>query len=112
VERKELEKLADVMWDEGCSMKIMIFLEHDKQQREDLARMEAERDYCRRVAEHNKTLGERFSAERDTAQAQLAEAVGFFRALNRSRSYSGMLSIMLDVQEFIARHAKAEQQEG
>jgi len=76
----------------------------DTDQREALARVEAERDvyladWVRE--QHGNTL----------LQAQLAEAVGFFKALNRSRSYSGMLNIMLDVQEFLARHAQAEQQE-
>lgn len=62
---------------------------------------------CDKVKQLEEQLS-RVEAERD---AKLAEAVELFRALSRSRSYSGMLNIMLDVKEFLSRHAQAEQQE-
>lgn len=89
--------------------------------REALARVEAERDYCKRVAGHNKALGERFTAERDTAQAQLAEAVGLLRSaehqlLSFYREHNSQWCGYLDdalgvIQHIIGSNAGAGQQE-
>lgn len=43
---------------------------------------------------------------------QLAEAVDFLTRLNRSRSYKGMLSIMLDAKEFLNRRRVAMRAQG
>lgn len=49
MERKQLEDLIQRLWDQGASIEIMNILEHDKQQREALARVEVERDNARCV---------------------------------------------------------------
>lgn len=50
-------------------------------------------------------------AERDTAQAQLAEAVGLLRYAMESSSFREILTLERDIAAFLARNAQAEQQE-
>jgi len=116
-------------------------LQHDAAQREALARLEAERDAMESMvvmleekewAEHagKGPVSERLencittlhnelseaNERADTAQAQLAEAVGLLRAIDRDiwpewESRFGNSAALINVQAFLADYAQDEQQE-
>lgn len=91
MERKQLEDLIQRLWDQGASIGIMNILEHDKQQREALAQVEAE--LSDEAASHVNTSRDRdrwrshsysIAEHRDAAQAQLAEAVGLLTQITEN----------------------------
>lgn len=73
-----------------------------REERQALARVEAERDAER-------ARGDAAVGDANEAEAQLAEAVGLLKRANGDRSFSPKLE--RDVFSFLARHAQDEQQE-
>lgn len=83
----------------------------DTAQREALARVEAERDEFKRLARENFELVGDQRQSIDTAQAQLAQAVGLLRELRPTIPKDVLLLWCIDRDAFLSRHAQAEQQE-
>jgi hypothetical protein len=80
----------------------------DTAQREALARVEAERDEALEFMRINARSGMSYAEQRDTAQAQLAEAEGLLSYLLPRQTSP----VSVDkVKTFLASHAQAEQQE-
>jgi hypothetical protein len=83
VERKDLEDLIQRLWDQGASIEIMKILEHDKQQRESLSRVEA----------------------------KLVEAVGLLKSVKDWFGYGDLPESLGKLESFLARHTQGGQQE-
>lgn len=104
MDRKQLEELIQRLWDQGASIEIMKILEHDKQQREALARVEADLAEC--SAAHANCIEElrAFHATKPwLVEQQLAEAVELLRG---TLSYLPSHRLAA-VEAFLAHHAQS-----
>lgn len=75
-----------------------------REEREALARVEAERDEALALAMH-------YGEQRNEAMSQLAEAVGLLRKVVSSSGFRDLADAEKAISYFLSRHAQAEQQE-
>lgn len=106
--RNEIITITNMMCQAGMDSTAKLIWRHDLEQREALARVEAERDAARSRQEHTQSTLRTVLAELQSSQAQLAEAVGL---LSAAVDYCYSSEAYEKGRAFLARHAQAEQQE-